>query len=457
MARMATNGKFQIPRHIELLNRTLIDIEQRRIEGVLISMPPRHGKSHLVSWHFPPWYLMNNPEHRILFLSHNATFARSWGRKSRDVFAVLAPQLVGLNVRQDSAAADEWNIHARLGGMTTTGVGGGITGKGADLVVVDDMVKNHEEALSKSFREKAWELWMSCVETRAEPGCVFVVVGTRWHEDDPMGRLQREIVAGYRKNWRIVSLPALAEEDEVDPLSRKPGEALWPERWPVEVLLEKKSRWDGDEAKLGPYWWHALYQQRPTPREGGIFKRAWIKSFVVDDGGIYRLEDGRAFDSKKCWSFMSVDLAVSEKETADYFCAGVWVVTPQSDLLLIDCFHERIQGPDQADVLIRMCTQWGPYFVAIESNQYQLSLFQDCVRKGIPAKERRSETDKVARSQLAATRMSAGKIFFRQGAAWQLPLIDELLVFPRGKNDDFVDVISSAAIEAAECVMSNLG
>jgi predicted phage terminase large subunit-like protein len=446
-------GRYQVPKHLDLLDRLLLDLEARRLEGAIVSMPPRHGKSMLCSHFFPAWYLLWNPDHRVIFLSHNANFAKEWGRKAKDVFARYAP-LFGLSIREDSHSGDHWNIAGHSGGMDTTGVGGSLTGRGAHLFIADDLVKGHREALSETFRSSAWELWQSCVETRAEPGCIFLVIATRWHQDDVSGRLLREIGAGLRPGWKVLSLPAIAGEG--DALGRAPGEALWPERYPIEKLERIRTRWDHDEARLGPYWWSALYQQEPTPREGGLFKRSWFRYYTHDDE-FYRLEDGRALKKSDCWCFLTCDLAVSTKTTADFFALGVWMIHPDtSTLLLHDVIHERLEGPDQGPLIARVSAERSPAFVSVEAVQYQLALVQELWRKGVPAKEVRVDKDKVARAQLAATRMVAGTVYLRRGAPWLTDLEDELVSFPNARHDDLVDMLSMAAHEAAECVIPSV-
>lgn len=452
-ARLTSNGHFQLPRHILYLNKALCRLLDGEIRGLLVSMPPRHGKSHLVSEYFPGFFLGRNPEKRVILTSAEASLASKCGRKARDILNYAGEALFGVWVRKDSHASDHWNLEGHDGGMDTAGVGGSLTGRGAHLFVVDDLVKNSEQAHSETWRAKAWDLWMSCCETRAEPGCIFVVIGTRWHEDDPIGRIHREILAGKRKGWEVISFPALAEEGDI--LGREPGEALWPERFSREHLEELRSRWDHDEAKLGPYWWDAIYQQRPSPQSGGLFKRAWFR-YYEDDGEFYRLVKPSgpvAVRQSDCWRCITVDPAVSEKQTADYFALGVWAVTPDRDLVLLDVVHEHLAGPDQVPLISRLNDRYQPNWIGVESVAYQLALVQSLVRTGAPVREVRADRDKVARAQLPATRFSAGTVFFPKDAPWLKALENELIVFPNGRNDDLVDMISIAANELASSVV----
>lgn len=443
---------FLMPEHIVAMDTALLDLSDRKMEGLLVSMPPRHGKSMLCSQYFPAWYLFHHPDHRLMFMSHNANFSKTWGTKARDAFSAVAPWR-GLRLRTDTYASDHWAIADHEGGMDTTGVGGSITGRGANCFIADDMIKNSKEANSKTFQRNAWELWISSVETRSEPGCVFLVVGTRWHEDDVIGRLERQILSGDRPNWRIMRFPAIAEED--DPLGRPVGAALWPERFSIEWLLDRKRRQDHDEARLGAYWWDAVYQQRPTPREGGIMKRQWFRYYAHDDEYL-RTDDGHAYKKSDCWKFIVADLAVSTKTTADFFCLGLWFITPDMRLFLHDVVHERLEGPDQGPLIERMWREHNPAFVGIESVAYQLSLVQDLWRRGVPARAVNVDRDKVARAQLTATRLAAGLMYFRKGAPWLSDLEAEMMTFPNGRHDDFVDMVSMASHEVVECVIPTM-
>lgn len=429
-------------------------VANRELEGLVVSMPPRHGKSLLIDRFFPVWYLGRNPDHRVILGSHEGNLARSWGRKARETF-IFASGLFGLTVQRDSHAADHWSVAGHEGGMDTAGVGGSFTGRGGNIIIFDDPIKNSEEALSKNFREKVWDFWMSTVETRAEPGCGFVLVQTRWHQDDLAGRVIKEISMGVRKKWEIIKLPALAQED--DPLKRPLGAALWPSRFPVETLENLRNRWDHDEARLGPYWWSALYQQEPTPKSGRIFKKVWFRYFSEDQEH-YKLHlpatgAYKVYKKTDCYNFMSVDLAVSQKETADFCAFGVWAVTPDRHLLLVDCLHDRIEAPEQLAALKTLNKRWRPVTIGIESNAYQLALVQHAWAGGLPAKAYPMDKDKVSRAQLAATLFSASRIYFRSGSSWLTQVEDELLQFPNAQNDDLVDMNSLAARQLCEGVV----
>ena len=181
----------------------------------------------------PAWYLGVWPDRRVMLAAYEATFARSWGRKARQVFVEAACPVFGRGLSGDNSAADDWSTTAG-GGMTTAGVGGPMTGRGANLLIIDDPVKNAEEALSQTTRNNHWDWWQSTASTRLEPGGVVIGIMTRWHEDDIFGRLLK---GGGQ--IRRLTLPALAEHG--DPLGRQPGEALWPERYPAAKLEQMRA------------------------------------------------------------------------------------------------------------------------------------------------------------------------------------------------------------------------
>ncbi|MCH7584918.1 MAG: phage terminase large subunit [Acidobacteria bacterium] len=440
LARFATGGRWVLARHLEELNRRITELVSDRGERLLVAMPPRHGKSELVSAYLPAWYSGSHPDRRVILASHEADFAASWGRRVRDILEEHGQALFGVTVRADSAAAHRWDIAGHRGGMITAGVGGTITGRGADLLIIDDPHKSAEEVQSLTHRERVWDWYRAVARTRLEPGANIVLIQTRWHEDDLAGRLLAEADTAGEK-WEVLSLPALAEAD--DPLGRALGEPLWPERFDLDELAAVRR-------SMGSYWWAALYQQRPQPLGGGIFKRDWFRYYRTA-GGAYRLlqPDGSAthVSAADCVRFCTVDLAVSTKTSADFTVVATWAETPNKDLLLLDRVRQRLEGPDQVPLLRRVYEQWSPSFIGIERVGYQLTLIQEANREGLPVRELTADRDKISRALVAAARMDAGTVYFPAGASWLGEFEDELLAFPSGRYDDQVDVLAYAAIQ----------
>jgi phage terminase large subunit-like protein len=312
-------------------------------------------------------------------------------------------------------------------------VGGPITGKGAHLMIIDDPIKNAEDAMSEVMRRKQWDWWLSTARTRMEPGGVVIVLMTRWHDDDLGGRLMKAAKDGGDP-VREIRLPALAGAD--DPLGRKPGEALWPERYAAGYL-------ENTRTALGAYWFSAMYQGTPTPDEGGVFNRQYFRYFELRGGQVIldTLTGPVEYPASACQKISYVDLAESTKKTADYtVLTEVWV-TPGRDLLVMNVTRDRIPGSEQPQFFI-------DHYVGrlkIEAIGYQSALAKGLIRKGYPVEPVYPDKDKVTRAAAAGVLYRGGKVFHRRGAEWLTEFEAEMLAFPAGEHDDQVDTIAYAA------------
>ena len=418
-----------------------MDVALGKITRLIIDLPPRNGKSELISKYFPAWYLGKFPDNRIILASYESDFAAGWGRKARDLVEEFGPEFFNINVRGTSSAAHRWDLEGYNGGMITAGAGGAISGKGANIFVIDDPIKNQDEAYSKLQRDRIWEWYRSVVYTRLDTtDSAIILMMTRWHADDMAGRLIKEMKDGGEL-WTVISLPAIAEENDL--LNRTPGEPLWPERFPLKTLMRIKGA-------IGPDWWSALYQQNPIQQTGKLFKRQYFRYFTREND-IYRLwaQDGSSKNVKvrDCWIFQTCDPAASTRESADYFALATWAVTPENDLLLLDMFRERLEGPDQPALFKQLNDLWNPQFQAVESAGLGKTLFQMLVREGLPVEDLQKlgqDLDKMTRARPAAARMKAGAVYFSKGAHWLPDYEDELISFDKGAHDDQVDVTSYA-------------
>jgi predicted phage terminase large subunit-like protein len=461
-AATVSNGRYQRPPHVELLSRTLTALVERRLlkpDGtpylrLAVSMPPRHGKSELCSKYFPAWYLTRWPEGKVIVAGYEADFARDWGRKARDVL-LSAPEHLRPRLNKATTAADNWETMAG-GGMRTAGVGGPATGKGATVLLIDDPVKNFEDAQSETKRNTAHNWALSTAFSRlepiqepdgswSEPG-VAVVIMTRWHGDDLLGRLLQD----EPEDWFVLCLPAVAGTG--DELARLPGEALWPERFPLAEL-------DRIRKSVGPQIWASLYQQSPFVEGGGIFRGDKARFFRRHGNVIAMPQDEGAAVTvpvSKLATFGVVDLAASTKTTADYSVFSLWGVTPPAPrsetledtrrLLLLDAFRARIEGADHMATLERLHKAWKPRFWGIERATFGLSLIQTASRTGrIPVRELKPDWDKVSRAYAAAALMEAGRLWFPKDAQWMDDWLAELMAFDKGRHDDCVDVTAYAA------------
>lgn len=436
LAALHSRGRWLMAPHLKLLDCKLRAVCDGSIKRLKISMPPRHGKSELASKYFPAWWLGNRPDDRVILCSYEADFAASWGRKVRDILEEIGDRVFRVTVRRDSSAADRWDIDDHLGGMNTAGVCGPITGKGAHLLIIDDPVKDAEQANSETYRERAWDWYRSTAYSRLEPDGSIILIQTRWHEEDLAGRVAKH-AKETGERWESLDLPALSL-GAGDPLGRPEGEPLWADRYDRAALLQIQST-------LGGYWWSALYQGSPQPAEGGCFKRSWLR-YWTRDGELYLLS-GRPVAAKHCRVFLTVDLAFSLKKESDYTVIAAWAVTPRQDLICLDLHRERLEGPEILPAIQAMARRHRAAYVGIEDVAAQALVIQAARKAGLTVRSLKADRDKLSRAIPATVRMEAGQIYLPESAPWLDEFIAELLSFPHGAHDDQVDVLAYAAVE----------
>lgn len=427
-ARKLSGGKFKIPRHIAYLDDVIVKaITGHGPRRIVVSMPPRHGKSYYISEHLPAWYVGMFPDNQVILTSYEADFAASWGAKSRDLLMNSENNLLGVKIDPMKKSANSWKIDGHRGGCVTAGAGGAITGKGAHLFVIDDPLKNSEEAQSETIRNKQWDWFRSTAYTRIEPGGVLVVVMTRWHMDDLAGRIIREL--SEVEPWEVISFPAIAEN--VDVLGRTEGEALWPERRPIDELNNIRST-------VGPFWWSALYQQRPTPIEGGLFKLEFFDQFFE--------RSPQEVKSCRFW-----DLAATKNSDSDYTVGLLLSLCDDGNFYVQDVVRGR-WAPYERDRIIKQVAQLDGYNVKIrmekEPGASGESLCDSMGRMltGFNFRGIRSKDSKMARVNSIdgiASVAGVGRLRLRKGH-WTREFIDELIMFPNALHDDQVDALSGA-------------
>lgn len=465
-AAYASGGWWRAPRHLQWLGKQVMRLNSGELTRLVVSMPPRHGKSQFLSRYFPGWWLGTHPSDRVILISMQEKFTRRFSRQCRDALVQCGKEVFGYAPHRRASTA-EWELldlegKETGGGLSAVGVGGTITGKGANLIVVDDIIKNWKDAHSDAQREDSWEWFTSTVLTRLEPDSAWasaaqkegekppawvdgrcVILMTRWHHDDLIGRLEKAQKEGeLGEHWEFVNLPALAD-DEGDPLGRQKGEALWPQRWPVEALTKKRA----PNEKV----WTSLYQGKPTPDSGDIFKKEWFRDFTVHTQGGRKIADvpGRGrVPLEGLYKFAVFDMAGSKKRRADYTAGGVFGFHPQwKILLLLDVIHGRYEGHEIVPLFKRVMAEHKPLPVVYAERlgpfliQKIGDVLKDAVREGVPIVELPAG-DKEARAYAATGPLAAGQVFFLEKAPWREPLQAELLQFPEGEHDDQVDMVT---------------
>lgn len=409
------------------LDRFLQDVADKKSPRLIITMPPRSGKSELVSRRFPAFALGRNPELQIIATSYSSDLSQ---RFNRDVQRVIDDEkyfdlfpntrLSNSRVRTDSRGSyirtsDLFEIVGHAGAYRSCGVGGGITGQGADILIIDDPIKDRAQAGSKTIRDSIWDWYTSTAYTRLSPGGGVIVMATRWHTDDLIGRLIQRM--GEGDTFRIVNYPAIAEHDE---LHRKAGEALHPERYPLSTLLQIKKT-------IGSRDWEALYQQHPVPDGGALFKLEWFRRWTASNLP-------PEFDH----TLMSWDMTFKDSKNSDYVVGQVWGKKGPNFYLL-----DQVRGQwdfVKTKEMVRVLAQKWPRVVRklVEdkaNGSAVISELKSTVSGFVPITPTES---KEARASSVTPYFEAGNVFIPEdkAAPWVPHYVSELLEFPAGSHDD---------------------
>jgi predicted phage terminase large subunit-like protein len=449
-------GGWKAYRWCLLLNRALVALAARRIRRLIVIAPVRHGKSELATkWH-AAWYLMTHPDHRVILTGHTQEFAELWGGLTRDIVAEHGPA-VGVRVSPVSAARGRWDLALpHRGGLVAVGVGATPTGRGGNLVVIDDPIKSADEAYSPTYREKLWRWWQMGIRSRFEPDAVCVVIMSRWHEDDLVGRLLSRQEAGTWSDaegpvdvWHVLHLPALADPAIVDPdpLGRAPGEPLCPQRFDAAALAEVR---DGPSG-VGPLGFLALYQGRPTSPEGGMFHRGDWRYADAPPAGLRWV---------RWW-----DLAATSSEVGGDpdWTAGVLMARDADGFCWIADVRRMRGEPGEVEHFLRSTAhedaeRWGCRTIRIPQDPGSAgkALVSHLVRNVLAGFDVRSVVqtgDKRVRALPLAAQVAAHNVYLVRGP-WNVMFVDEAAQFdpPRSGHDDMVDAAAMAYQELAGLV-----
>ncbi len=420
LAEWAQVAGFVPAKHHKFLIAELEKIASGESKRLMVFMPPGSAKSTYSSVIFPAWFLARHPDKSIIAASNTQELADSFGRRVRNLVLEHRPKL-GIKLSSDSLAAGRWALETG-GEYYSAGVGGTITGRRADVALIDDPIRSREDADSELVRNRQWEWYRFDLLTRLKPDASIILILTRWHEDDLAGR----ILAEEADKWRVVRLPMEAEEN--DPLGRAEGELLWPE-WFKQGMA--------DDAKRDPRVWSALYQQRPAPESGGFFKREWFVGYSAD-----QLPNNLSI-------YAASDHAIGEKQTNDRTAlvvagldeAGVMWILP-------DIRWSRMPGDEQVAAMVEMMQRRKPITWFAEKGHITKALgpfLNEHMRaKGAYAHIEQVTPihDKLSRAQSFRARMSMGMVRWPKFCPWYANAEAEFLSFPAGKHDDLVDACS---------------
>lgn len=439
------------------IERFVEQVEQKKEPRLLLMMPPRSGKSEISSRHTPAWILGKHPDWELIAASHTSSLSLSFSRYLRDVMRDPAYGTVFPDARLDpsSQSVENWNL-TKGGGYLAAGVGTGITGRGAHVLLLDDLVKDIEAADSLTIRDNTWEWYLSTAYTRLAPGGGVLGLMTWWHDDDWAGRIQQAMNAGDGDQFEIIRYPAINDQGDeyiladdtiaqIPPgfavpdgarLTRPMNTAVHPARYTTEAMLRiKRNLVAGGQKRV----WDALYQQNPVPDEGNYFSKEMFKFY------------GTPPSRKDLYVYQAWDFAISEGKESDYTVGMCIGVDPRDNVYVLDVMRFRSgDGGYIVDNILDFAAQWDADVLGFEDGQIWKSIeFQFSKR----CEERRQYpsfevlkplTDKMVRANPLKGRMQLGKVFFDKHASYFTDMQKEMLHFPAGKHDDIIDALAWA-------------
>ena len=415
-------------RHHKVMAKKFEEIAQGKLKRLIINMPPRHTKSEFASFLLPSWFLGLYPGKKVIQCSNTSELAVGFGRKVRNLvdsqpYGEIFPNV---NLRADSKAAGRWATSGN-GEYSAIGVGGTVTGKGADLLIIDDPHSEQEAKLAQSNPEvfdQVYEWYTSGPRQRLQPGGAIVIVMTRWSKKDLTGRVLKSMIDKDGEHWEVINFPAILPS----------GRPLWPEFWSLEELEALK-------LELPAAKWNAQYQQEPTSEEGAIIKREWWKVWKQDK-------------PPRCeFVIQSWDTAFTKSERADYSACTTWGVFYMNEnendahVILLDAFKRRMEFPELKEKAFNHYKEWEPDAFIVEAKASGAPLIYELRAMGIPVSEFTPSrgNDKMVRINSVADLFASGKVWAPE-TRWADELIEEMAAFPNSDHDDLVDSTTQALI-----------
>lgn len=431
-----TLSRYKNARHHDATAAAIEAVVDGRIPMLILVEPPRHGKSEQVSRRLPAWFMGKFPEQHGVVATYNDDFAADFGKEVRTI--IRTPQyrqaFPGVQLMRGGSASDR--LQTTAGGQWSfVGRGGSLTGRGAHILILDDIIKDANEANSQAIRDQAWNWFTKVAMSRRMGRKLVILTFTRWHADDPIGRLtdpeNPHYNAALAARWKIISLPAIAEDD--DPLERTPGEALWPDgpdKFDIDYLEEQRM--------LDPTGFEALYQGRPSALDGDLFKReniGWYDPANLPANLRY---------------YATSDHAVGLKQRNDPSCLLKGGVDNAGNLYLTECVWGRIPTDRVVEHMLAMGAQskTNPLLWWAESGHISKSIGPFLRKRMLEENaffsivEIVPSADKPTRAQSIIGRVAVGKVFFPRGVAWAERAVNEMMAFPNGLHDDFVDALA---------------
>ncbi len=413
--------------HHKKMARAFEKVAKGELKRLIINMPPRHTKSEFASYLLPAWFLGKFPHKKVIQTAHTAELSVGFGRKVRNLVDqdVYSEVFSGVGLQADSKAAGRWSTN-KGGDYFAIGVGGAVTGKGADLLIIDDPHSEQEAALAESNPEiydKTYEWYTSGPRQRLQPGGAIIIVMTRWSQRDLTGQVLKASAQRGGDEWEVIEFPALFED-------RDPPKPLWPEFWKLEELLALRD-------ELPAHKWNAQYQQAPTSREGAIIKREWWQTWEEDTPPVCS------------FIIQTWDTAFEKTNRADFSACTTWGVWEReqdnggaggTNIILLDAFRDRMEFPELKRTALEHYKQWTPDSFVVEKKASGAPLIYELRAMGIPVQEYTPSrgNDKISRLNSVSDLFASGKVW-APATSWAEAVMDEIAAFPAGEHDDYVD------------------
>jgi len=424
---------------LALLDQNLIDVAEGRCKRLIWTMPPQEGKSQRVSRTFPAWLLSRAPDTRIAIASYELGTARRWGRAIRNDIKSNR-ELFDLRIRTDTGSAQEWQIQDYEGGVYSVGIQGALTGRPVDVLIIDDPIKDRAQAESETFRQRAWDFWTDAARTRFGPTTSVIVVLTRWHEDDLAGRL---LAQDIRREWRHVNIPAEAdhkpEEGQSDALGREPGAFL------LSARGRTKKDWEDTRHDVGSRTWTSLYQGRPSPDSGNVWKRQWWRRYSTPLWSQHPTIPEAYTVPDVDQLIMTWDMAFKDTKSSDYVVGQVWA-RRGADVFLLDQIRKRLSFTDTVTAFEALVARWPGATAKLVEDKANGTAVINTLKSKIPGIIAITPTEsKYSRANAVAPAIEAGNAHLPdKNIALFDPeeLMTEAAGFPNGTHDDQVDAAS---------------
>jgi len=425
---------------LDLIDEALRECAETEDGRLIITMPPQEGKSTRAAKDFVLQQLVDNPDLRVVTASYAQGLANRNGRAIRNT--ITAHPELGISIAKDNGSVSEWTLAGHEGGVLSVGIGAGVTGRPADLMIIDDPIKDRKEADSPTIRQNVWDWWTDSASTRLAPGASVVVILTRWHEGDLAGLL---LDAEDGEIWKVLNIPAQADHDpakgETDVLGRQPGEFM------ASARRRTVKQWEAIKKRVGSRTWNALYQGRPTPVEGGIFKREWFEDQFYTTEMWFERPDGVRIVAGADDLLISWDMSFKDTDGTDYVAGGVWARWG-ADAYLLDRVKRRMDFPASRHAVMALAARWPQARIILIEDKANGPAVIASLRHVEPriVAEDPGQSSKTARAHAVAPLAESRNVHLPHPsmAPWVDEYLTELCTFPTAKHDDEVDQTSQA-------------